>query len=462
MADLLLELSRNQGLKRALRAAGVSAPLPEPLRRERGPLSARPLDGRLVAVSSPAGSRVTASLAAALPEWGADVEVDGDQAPFKGPAEAFGRKVAASGGGALGGLVFDATTLDSPDELVALHAFFQPRLARLERCGRAVIVARAPGASTGASIVARAVVGLAKSLAKELGKRGGTANVVLVRDGAEASALGPIAFFLSARSAFVSGQPLTVGPGGDAPRPRSLDGKVAVVTGAARGIGADTARALAAEGAWVLAVDRPDDDTETSRVAREVGGAPLGLDVTDPEAPRKLLSALGARRVDVLVHNAGVTRDKTLARMKAADFSLTVDVSLGGVVRITEALVKDGRLAPGARVVLLSSIAGIAGNLGQTNYAAAKAGAVGYVEALSARLSGERITVNAIAPGFIETRMTAVVPLFIREAGRRLSSLGQGGLPRDVADAITFLATPAAGGVTGQVLRVCGQSFLGA
>lgn len=457
MSDFLLDLSRNRGLKKALAAAGVSPPLPEPLRRQPGPVAARPLEGRVVGVGVPDGARVVATLAAALPALGASVEVAGDASPFRGPAEAYGRQVATSGDGALDGLVLDATGLERADDLVALHAFFQPRVARLARSGKVVVVARA-----GAPIVARAVVGLAKSLGKELGKRGGTANVILVRDGADASVAGPLAFFLSSKSAFVSGQVLTVGPGGAPSRPRSLDGQVAVVTGAARGIGKDTARALAAEGAWVLCVDRPDDDAETSKVARSIGGGALGLDVTDPAAAEKLLSALGDRAIHVLVHNAGVTRDRTLARMKEADFSLAIDVSLGGVVRITERVLEAKRLAKGGRVIALSSIAGIAGNLGQTNYAAAKAGVIGYVESLAQRVAADGVTVNAIAPGFIETRMTAVVPLFIREAGRRLSSLSQGGLPADVADAITFLATPAAGGVTGQVLRVCGQSFLGA
>src|SRR5690606_1563001 len=110
----------------------------------------------------------------------------------------------------------------------------------------------------------------------------------------------------------------------------------------------------------------------------------------------------------------------------------------------------------------LSSIAGIAGNVGQTNYAASKAGVIGFTRTLAKQVHARGITVNAIAPGFIETRMTAAVPVVIREVGRRLSALGQGGLPEDVARAITFMATPGAAGETGQVLRVCGGSFIGA
>jgi 3-oxoacyl-[acyl-carrier protein] reductase len=138
-----------------------------------------------------------------------------------------------------------------------------------------------------------------------------------------------------------------------------------------------------------------------------------------------------------------------------------IDVNLAAVIRTTEELVK-GPLKDGGRIVCLSSIAGIAGNVGQTNYAASKAGIIGYVRAMSERLADRGITVNAIAPGFIETRLTAAIPVAIREVARRMSALGQGGLPEDVAQAIVFLATPGAQGITGRTLRVCGGSLVGA
>ncbi len=162
-----------------------------------------------------------------------------------------------------------------------------------------------------------------------------------------------------------------------------------------------------------------------------------------------------------MVHNAGVTRDKTLRKMKRTAWDQAIDINLGAVVDITNALLEGSVINKEGRIVLLSSIAGIAGNVGQTNYAASKSGLVGAVEHLSAQTAKRGITVNAIAPGFIETRLTAAIPVMIREGARRMSALGQGGQPEDVGQAITFLSTPGADGLTGNVLRVCGGALVG-
>jgi 3-oxoacyl-[acyl-carrier protein] reductase len=240
-----------------------------------------------------------------------------------------------------------------------------------------------------------------------------------------------------------------------------LAGRTAAVTGAARGIGAATARLLAAEGAYVLCLDRPADDGPTSQLAREIGGTAVLVDITAADAPAQIAEAVkAAGGVDIVVHNAGITRDKTLARMSEEQWDQALAVNLGAVVKINDAL--DKQIRQGGRIITLSSVAGIAGNVGQTNYSASKAGLIAYVKALSERLAGRGITVNAIAPGFIETRLTAAIPMAIREAGRRLSALGQGGLPEDVGNAITFLASPGAQGITGSVLRVCGGALIGA
>ena len=273
-------------------------------------------------------------------------------------------------------------------------------------------------------------------------------------------------WFLTERSAFVAGQSLRVNArgavDGDALRVRPLERQVALVTGAAQGIGAATARALAAEGAHVLCLDRPQEDAAVARLARELDGTPVLADLGDAVAAADVVRAAVKARggVDVVVHNAGVTRDRTLARMKEEHWDAVLGINLGAVLALDAAL--DGLLRDGGRVVCLASIAGIAGNVGQTAYAASKAALGGWVRARSREASARGVTYNAVAPGFIETRMTAAVPMAIREAGRRLSALGQGGLPEDVANTITFLASPAAAGVTGQTLRVCGGAFLGA
>ena len=312
------------------------------------------------------------------------------------------------------------------------------------------------------SAAQQGLVGFTKSVAKELGRKGSTANLITIASGAEDGLAGPLRFLLGRRSAFVSGQTLHVGSGGVAGVwTEPLAGKTALVTGCARGIGNATARRLAAEGAQIICLDIPSDAEALEQLAEELGGIALPLDITDPEAAKQIAAAASGN-LDVLVHNAGITRDKTLGKMDEGLWDMTLEVNLGSVVRVTEALVSDGTIGEGGRIVLVSSIAGLAGNTGQTNYAASKAGVAGLARSLGAELKDKGIATNAVAPGFIETRMTRAIPFGIREVGRRLSNLNQGGLPTDVADAITFLSSPGAGGLHGNVLRVCGGNLLGA
>jgi 3-oxoacyl-[acyl-carrier protein] reductase len=367
-------------------------------------------------------------------------------------------------------VVLDVTGTTRVAGLADVPDLVAATVRRLRGTGRVVVVgvpASAPG-NAEAAAVRQGWEGFTRSLAKEL-RAGSTANLLHVDGPAVArealeSALG---FLLSGRSAYVDGQVLALADGA-VPVPadprRPLDGKVAVVTGAARGIGAATARVLARDGATVVCTDLPVAGEALARVANDVGGTALQLDVAAPDAPRRLADHLVRRHggVDVVVHNAGITRDRLFVNMRADRWRSVLDVNLAAQLRVDEVLLGERVLRDGGRVVCLSSTSGLAGNRGQTNYALSKAGVAGMVRAAAPSFAERGATVNAVAPGFVETEMTARVPRVTRELGRRLNSLQQGGLPVDVAEAVAWLASPAAGAVNGQVLRVCGQAIMGA
>lgn len=470
--DLLLTLSSEPRARRLIQRLGLPIPLPQRLDREDAPYAEQPLRDRRVLALGTLRGELGRAIARALVEAGASPVVASETDVFDAPGEAWGRRAEPldpESTRRFEALVFDASELAGPADLRALYDGLRTSVGRLAPCAHVVVIGRPPEeASTPAIAAARqGLEGFVRSLAKELGRRGTTANLVLCETGAESRLDGVLRFALSERSAFVTAQPLVVRRLAKAPPAstwsRPLDGKVALVTGAARGIGAATAACLAREGAKVLLLDRPDDDAPLAQTAREVGGVPVLLDVTAPDATERLLAVAREHGgLDVVVHNAGITRDKTLAKMDAAQWELAVEVNLGAVVRLTDALIAHKALKKHARVVLLSSVSGLAGNVGQTNYAAAKSGLVGYLRHLAPHVAERGVTVNAIAPGFIETRLTDAMPVAIREAARRLSALGQGGQPRDVAEAITFLATPSSVGITGAVLRVCGGALVGA
>ena len=240
---------------------------------------------------------------------------------------------------------------------------------------------------------------------------------------------------------------------------------VGIVTGAARGIGATIADVLARDGARVVAIDVEQAGDALTETAHRVGGTALALDVTAPDAVEKIAAHLAEHhggRADILVNNAGITRDKLLANMNDDQWDAVLAVNLLAPLALTEGLVANGSIGAGGRVIGLSSMAGIAGNRGQTNYATSKAGMIGLTEALAPVLATKGVTINVVAPGFIETAMTAAIPLATREVGRRLNSLYQGGEPIDVAETVAYFASPASSAITGNIIRVCGQAMLGA
>ena len=442
MADRYLDLV-NSPFGSAV-ASRVGLPKPAKLRRYREDAPILPGPVLIGAVNG----KVKASLTKLVGATGAEV------------------RAAETEGDRWGALIFDATAVSTPADLAALREFFSGRLRSLASSGRVLVLGRAAdGADITVDASRQALDGIVRSLAKEL-QRGATANLLLVED--EASLATAVRFFLSGRSAYVDGQPLRL-DAGVAPAPKNWDqplaGKTALVTGAARGIGAAIAGVLARDGANVIVADLQQAGEALAKVANKIGGTTLHLDVAAANAPEKLLAYLDAQTdgLDILVHNAGITRDRLLANLKPEQWDSVIAVTLQSQLSINAALLASSALNSQSRVVCLSSTTGFSGNRGQTNYGATKSGVIGLVRASAAAFAAHGAsTINAVAPGFIDTEMTAKMPLATREVARRLSSLQQAGLPIDVAEAVSFLSSPGAGGINGQTLRVCGQNLVGA
>ncbi|MDH2505067.1 3-oxoacyl-ACP reductase [Acinetobacter baumannii] len=362
-------------------------------------------------------------------------------------------------------VVFDASGIQNSEQLNELYKFFNPIARQVATSGRVIVIGTTPetAKTVKQAIAQRALEGFIKSVGKEF-KKGITAQVVYVDEGAAANLESTLRFLLSPRSVYVSGQVIRVSKADvvDVDWAKPLAGKTALVTGASRGIGEAIAHVLARDGAHVICLDVPQQQADLDRVAADIGGSTLAIDITAADAGEKIKAAAAKQGgLDIIVHNAGITRDKTLANMKPELWDLVININLSAAERVNDYLLENDGLNANGRIVCVSSISGIAGNLGQTNYAASKAGVIGLVK-FTAPILKNGITINAVAPGFIETQMTAAIPFAIREAGRRMNSMQQGGLPVDVAETIAWFASTASTGVNGNVVRVCGQSLLGA
>ncbi len=453
MSDYLVNLSRKPVVRQTVQSLGLPVPMPQALRRPKGSWLLRPLSGRLVAHAADPNAELHERVLDTIGSLGASAIAG-----------------ASLGDEKVHGLVFDASGVATIADLEAVYAFFHDTIRQLDRCGRVVVIGRAPSEAPSAEAAAarHALEGFTRSLAKEIGRKGATAVLLEVGRGGDTRMKAALRFLLSDRPAFVSGQVVRVSKTAKGAASETftlpLQGRVALVTGAGRGIGRATAKRLAQEGARVVVLEHPSGEDAARSTARDIAGLPLLVDVSAPDAPEIIATFLREQcgGVDVVVHNAGVTRDKTLAKMDEDRWRQALDINLGAVLRITDRLLDDGVLRDDGRIVVLSSVGGIAGNFGQTNYAASKSGLIGWVEAMAPELGKRSITVNAVAPGLIETKMTAKMPFLTREGARRLSNLGQGGEPVDIAEVITFLASPGAIGVTGTTLRVCGGALIGA
>lgn len=451
MSDRYLAFANSNAGRRLVGALG----LPAPLLLERWMAGrSRPVDGALLIGGD-------GSLASAVLPF-ANKLTDALFAPREGQFEL--PRWTAEHGPKLKALVFDASGLSRFEQLIELRDFFQPAFKGLGKCPRVVVLGRAPESLKDpiAASVQRSLEGFTRSLGKEI-RRGGNVQLIYVGKGGETQLEGALRFFLSPKSAYVSGQVLRLNACSEQVKDwtRPLAGKKALVTGASRGIGAAIAETLARDGAEVVLLDVPPAKQALDALAARLGGRGLALDICAADAAAQLIDAL-PDGVDIVVHNAGITRDKTLAKMSDEFWNSVINVNLNAPQVLTQALLDAGKLHDNGRVVLIASISGIAGNMGQTNYAVSKAGVIGLAQAWAPMLAKRGISINAVAPGFIETQMTAAIPLTIREAGRRMNSMGQGGLPQDVAEAVAWFAQPGSGAATAQVLRVCGQSLLGA
>jgi 3-oxoacyl-[acyl-carrier protein] reductase len=242
-----------------------------------------------------------------------------------------------------------------------------------------------------------------------------------------------------------------------------LSGEVVLVTGASRGIGAAIADLLAARGAKVVGTATTESGAQaiSARMA-SVGGIGKVLDVTDSAAVDAVIEDTGKSigPISVLVNNAGITRDQILMRMKDEDWNIILDTNLSSVYRTSKAVMRGMMKARKGRIINIASVIGLTGNAGQANYAAAKAGIIAFSKSLAKEIGSRGITVNVVAPGFIQTDMTDSLPEEAKQALMGQIALGRLGSPSDIAEAVAFLAGPAAAYITGETLNVNGGMYM--
>ncbi len=438
MADWL----QKKGTQKFIKTLGLPLPIPSTLKRQTEVINPENWKGKKILLD---GASLGSNLSSILEQNGFATQQGTE--PFDA-------------------LVYDASSIQSIADLKKLYDFFNGNIRKMNRGGRIVILAGMPtdGATLENQSSIEAITGFSRALSKEVGKRGVNVQCLQIENNLAIAHIFPIVhFFLTEPSVYITGQVLQLSSKAvvteNLSLTNSLKGKTALITGGARGIGAETAKVLAREGAKVIVLDIPKAEEDLKTLAASIDGDYIAMDVTDTGVANKVREKC-PNGLDILINNAGITRDKTIAKMTEDYWDLVLNVNLKASIQLTDSLLQSG-LNEGASIIGLSSISGIAGNVGQTNYSASKAGMIGLMEKAAEIGAAKKITANAIAPGYIETKMTEKLPFFVKEAGRRLSSLAQGGAPQDIAEAIRFFVSPGAKAITAQVIRVCGGSFIG-
>ena len=442
MSDILLDLAKNKFFKSSLKKIGLR--LPTPIRRDNLPYREQMFRGEKYAVL--VGEKLKASLNRFFTE---EKIITTSMGVYK---DNLSNYEVLNYDDRLSALIFDASEGELESTLNRMYKFFNLYISMLSSLSRVIIFV-----SDREPILKAAVLGFAKSLQKELGAKGATVNLISL----EAENINidmSLRYLLSRKSSYITGQTFKHEIEADLEKPgciNSFKGKNCVVTGASRGIGLAICRSLVKAGATVTGVDLDQVKQQLERRMKSIGASSYVMDISDRSSYgslKKYLDDLGG--VDVFIHNAGITRDGVFKNLSFNKWNSVLDINLYSIMELNKTL--EPSFNEDAKLIMLSSIAGLAGNFGQTNYAASKSAVASYTAEYSKSFKG---SVNAIAPGFIETKMTENLPFMLKFLARRMNSLNQAGRPEDVAELCLFLAMQ--NSLTGQVIRCCGGNVMG-